>query len=131
MDATEIQQLLGTQLPLNLLDKVISLDPNISLKAIANISANEAFFRGHFPNNPVMPGVLIIETMVEGAKILLGPQRLNLGLTQIKKARFRKMVRPGDQMIIKLEMKDLEQKILCAHALVEGEVACSAELSFS
>ena len=105
--------------------------PRLSIKVLANLSSNEPFFRGHFPNNPVMPGVLIIESMVQASRALFTDQNQQINLSKIRKARFRKMVKPGDQLIIEIVKKDSTQNIFGAKAFVEDKLACSADLIFN
>ncbi|QNQ83943.1 3-hydroxyacyl-ACP dehydratase FabZ [Lactobacillus sp. PV037] len=131
LNAVEIQQIIGYQPPLCLLDRVISLELDDFLIATASISINEPFFKGHFPDNPVMPGVLIVESMVQGAQILFKNKFPKLQLKKIKKARFKKMVKPGDELVMKLKVLDLDNKICDAKVYVNDEVACSSELVFS
>lgn len=129
LSAVEIKRLTGRKTPLNLLDKVDELT-NHSLNGLVNITMNDSFFQGHFPENPVMPGVLIIETMEQACEVMFKNQSLNLKLTQIKRARFREMVRPGDQLTIKIKKMDDEFKYQC-EAYLKEKLACSAELFFT
>ena len=117
--------------PLSFCDRILVLEPNISIKVLVNLSSNEPFFRGHFPNNPVMPGVLIIESMVQASRALFTDQNQQINLSKIRKARFRKMVKPGDQLIIEIVKKDSTQNIFGAKAFVEDKLACSADLIFN
>ncbi|EEJ72822.1 FabA-like domain protein [Lactobacillus ultunensis DSM 16047] len=128
INAAEIKQLTGNQSPLSLLDQVLEIDPGKSLVGLKNVSANESYFAGHFPGNPVMPGVLIIQTGIEAVQVLNGA-KWHGKLSEIKKARFRKMVKPGDQLEIKISKKDSE--IYEAKAMLNDDVACSVELLFS
>lgn len=130
LNAVQIKRQTGCQSPLCFLDQVTELIPNVSLVGKKSVTMNEPYFQGHFPGNPVMPGVLIIEAMEQAAQILF-TDNTNLKLSQIKKARFRKMVKPGDQLIIKVNKKDAEGIVCEAKAFLDNEVACSAELSFS
>ncbi len=107
------------------------------ITATKNVTINESFFRGHFPNNPVMPGVLIIETLAQAASILIlkSPEFENKTayLGAIHQAKFRKVVRPGDvlKLHIVMEKKKSNMGIVKATALVEGKKACTAELMFA
>ncbi|MBP2057622.1 3-hydroxyacyl-[acyl-carrier-protein] dehydratase [Lactobacillus colini] len=123
-DASQIQQLTGKSSPLALLDRA-SKDGN-EVVATTAISANETFFKGHFPNLPVMPGVLIVEAMCQAACVLF--DKPDLQPSQLKRVRFKKMVQPGDQLTIKLIATG---ELSCsAKAYVGDEVACSAVISF-
>lgn len=128
VNAAEIEQLTGNKPLLSLLDRVLEIDPGKSLVGLKSVSANESYFNGHFPGNPVMPGVLIIQTCVEAIQVLNGA-KWHRKLNEIKKARFRKMVKPGDQLEIKISKKDSE--VYEAKAMLNGDVACSVELLFS
>lgn len=76
INVVEIERLTGYKAPLSLLDKVIELQEDESIAALANINMNEAFFKGHFPENPVMPGVLIIQAMVEAIRVLNNKEKI-------------------------------------------------------
>lgn len=129
LNAVQIGRLTGYKQSLNLLDQVIELKENETLVAKKSVSMNESFFKGHFPGNPVMPGVLIIQTMVEAAEVLFNKTG-KIQLAKIKKARFRQMVKPGDQLTIKITKKNKDGIICDAKAFLEDEVACSAKLEF-
>lgn len=130
LNAADIARLTGCSEPLNLLDCVLEKDSN-KLTALTNVTMNEEFFQGHFPSNPVMPGVLIVEALVQAYNITLVDNRSALKLSQIKKARFREMVKPGDQLTIKVERKVKDEFIFKTEAYVKDKLACSAELVFS
>lgn len=126
MNAAEIQSKLDCQAPLMLLDRVTELTKDQQIIAQKSVSANEAYFQGHFPNNPVMPGVLLIESMVEAAQLMW--DQPNLVLTKVKRGRFREMVKPGMQLTIKVSAK---KKYSCqAEVLIADKVACTADLEF-
>ncbi len=111
MDSREIQKLLPHKYPFLLIDKIIELEPNIKAVGIKNVTINEPFFQGHFPGNPVMPGVLIIESMAQVAGILAfrsGVEGNTIYFMSIEKAKFRKPVMPGDQL--KLDIKVLQTR---------------------
>ena len=128
VNTAEIEQLIGSKPPLSLLDQILEIESGESLVGLKSVSANESYFNGHFPGNPVMPGVLIIQTCVEAIQVLNGV-KWHGKLSQIKKARFRKMVKPGDQLEIRISKKDSE--VYQAKAMLNSEVACSVELLFS
>lgn len=126
INAAEIQSKLDCQPSLMLLDLVVVLDKDKQIIAQKSVSANEIYFQGHFPNNPVMPGVLLIESMVEAAKLMWDEP--DLVLTQVKRGRFREMVKPGMQLTIKVIAKE---KYSCqAEVLIAEKKACTADLSF-
>lgn len=136
MDAQEIMELIPNRYPICYIDYVDEMVPNKQIVATKNVTINESFFRGHFPNNPVMPGVLIIEALAQAASILIlkSPQfyKQTAYLGGIHNARFRRMVKPGDILKLKIEMKKVRSKmgIVDAQALVNDQVACHAELVF-
>lgn len=126
INAAEIQSKLDCQPSLMLLDQVVVLNKDKQIIAQKSVSANEIYFQGHFPNNPVMPGVLLIESMVEAAKLMWDEP--DLVLTQVKRGRFREMVKPGMQLTIKVIAKE---KYSCqAEVLIAEKKACTADLSF-
>lgn len=106
IDIKEILSLLPHRYPFLLVDRVTELEPENRAVGVKNVTFNEPFFQGHFPDNPVMPGVLIIEAMAQVAGILAfksGVPGKSVYFMSIEKAKFRKIVSPGDQL--KFEVK--------------------------
>ena len=111
MEILEIMEHLRHRYPFLLIDRVLSCDPGKELVALKNVTVNEPYFGGHFPNFPVMPGVLIVEAMAQAAAILafksfdLERNANSVYLfVGIDKARFKKPVTPGDQLIVKTQI---------------------------
>lgn len=136
MDIHEILKFLPHRYPFLLIDRVLEIDMGNSLTALKNVTMNEAFFMGHFPGKPVMPGVLILEAMAQAGGVLAykstntSPEDGTLYyFAGIDNARFRRVVEPGDQL--RLEVKVLRSKRdiwkLEGSAYVGDELACSAE----
>ncbi|KRM19392.1 (3R)-hydroxyacyl-ACP dehydratase [Ligilactobacillus hayakitensis DSM 18933 = JCM 14209] len=136
MDAQEIMDMIPNRYPICYIDYVDELTTGKSVIATKNVTINESFFRGHFPNNPVMPGVLIIETLAQAASILILKSPEFEGKTaylgSVKNAKFRKVVRPGDVLKLHIEMvkKKENMGIVETQAIVNGKKACTAELMF-
>ena len=132
----EIMSYLPHRYPFLLIDRIIALDPGKSARAIKNVTINEPFFQGHFPNVPVMPGVLILEAMGQTGGVLAHvslPESLKGHLvyfTGIDKARFRKPVVPGDQLILESKLINMRSKALrmSGIATVDGKKVAEAEL---
>ena len=120
-------ELIPNRYPICSIDNVDKLVPEEKITATKNVTINESFFRGHFPNNPVMPGVLIIETLAQAASILIlkSPHfyKKTAYLGAIHKARFRQMVRPGDVLKLNVVMKKVRSSmgIVETKALVNGK----------
>ena len=136
-DVTSILQILPHRYPFVLVDRIIEIEEGKKAKGIKNVTINEPFFQGHFPGNPVMPGVLIVEAMAQvGAVAILSKEEFK-GKTPffagIDKVRFKKVVRPGDVLLIETELISLKGYIgkAKATAYVEGEVVCEGELLFA
>jgi len=110
LDINEIQRILPHRYPFLLIDRVIDLTPRERIVALKNVTINEPFFQGHFPNLPIMPGVLIVEAIAQAGGALLltevedRDQKLMV-FTGIERARFRRPVVPGDQVRIEVEVK--------------------------
>jgi 3-hydroxyacyl-[acyl-carrier-protein] dehydratase len=109
MDIHEVLEHLPQRFPLLMVDRVLECDPGKRIKALKNVSANEPYFPGHFPNRPVMPGVLILECMAQAAGILvfrtLGKRPDGKSIyyyAGIDNARFKRPVEPGDQLLIEV-----------------------------
>jgi len=134
---TEIFDLLPHRYPFLLVDRVLEYDPGVSITAIKNVTINEPFFQGHFPGVPVMPGMLILEALAQAGGILVsktleGPLGDRIFMfTGVEKAKFRRPVTPGDQVV--LRCFDLKRRMaLCrmrAEATVDGKIAAEAELT--
>ncbi|GIU07554.1 3-hydroxyacyl-[acyl-carrier-protein] dehydratase FabZ [Shewanella morhuae] len=138
MDIKEILQYLPHRYPFLLIDRVLDYTPGVSLHAIKNVSINEPFFQGHFPVQPVMPGVLILEAMAQATGLLafktmsddVPPPGVLYYFAGIDNARFRRVVEPGDQIHFEVKMIKERRGIGVFHgeAKVDGEVVCSAEI---
>ncbi|MGI2026531.1 3-hydroxyacyl-ACP dehydratase FabZ [Endozoicomonas acroporae] len=132
-----IKEILPHRYPFLLVDRVLHVDTEKgSIECLKNVSSNEPHFNGHFPHHPVMPGVLIIETMVHSAGILGYHIRKTDGDTiyffaGAEKVRFRKPVVPGDQLILRATLLALKRDIwkLACEAVVDGNIVCSAEVT--
>ncbi|HOB16381.1 MAG TPA: 3-hydroxyacyl-ACP dehydratase FabZ [Defluviitoga sp.] len=135
MSIDEILKILPHRYPFLLVDGIIEIN-NDNIKAFKNVSINEPFFQGHFPNYPIMPGVLIIEGMAQTAGLLLlNKQNIEKNniiplFTGIDKARFKKEVRPGDKLIYELKILQKKANIykLKGTAFVENEICTQAEI---
>ena len=133
----EIMEILPHRYPFLLVDKVVDYEPGKWAEGVKGVSANEMQFLGHFPNEPVMPGVLIIEALAQVGAIAVLTEEENKGklvfFGGIKNARFKKKVVPGDVLTMKCELIARKGPIGFgkAVALVDGKVAASAELTFA
>ncbi len=137
-DIQKIKKILPHRYPFLLIDRVLEIEPDKRIKALKNITVNEPFFQGHFPSKPVMPGVLIVEAFAQAAA-LLGANAIEEGklnndslfyLVGIDKARFRKPVGPGDQLIVEVDFITVRRNIWKyeAAAYVDSKLIASAEL---
>ncbi len=136
IEINEIKTMLPHRYPFLLVDRVLELVPNERVVALKNVTVNENFFNGHFPAKPVMPGVLIIESMAQTAGLVMLSKEENKGkipyFAGIDNARFRKTVVPGDQLLIEIDIIKLKGSVGRAKAVakVDNQVAAEAELMF-
>jgi UDP-3-O-[3-hydroxymyristoyl] N-acetylglucosamine deacetylase/3-hydroxyacyl-[acyl-carrier-protein] dehydratase len=136
MDLSQIQKILPHRYPFLLVDRVIELDGTRRAVGVKNVTFNEAFFQGHYPTHPIMPGVLILDAMAQMGGILLS-QELDLKgkvavLLSLDKVKFRRAVRPGDQLILEVEalrVKSRTGHVACT-ARVGREIAAEARIKF-
>lgn len=137
LDAKEIQNIIPHRYPFLLVDKIIEIEEGKRAVGIKNVTINEPFFQGHFPGNPIMPGVLIVEAMAQvGAVAILSMEEYKGKLavfTGIDKVRFKKQVVPGDTLRMEVEMIAMKRGIgkANASAYVGVQLAVSGELMFA
>lgn len=137
LDVNRIKEIIPHRYPFLLVDKIEEMEPGKRAVGIKNVSANEPFFQGHFPDYPVMPGVLIIEAMAQvgAVSVLSMPEFAGkmAFFAGIDKARFRRRVIPGDTLRIEVELLKLRGGIGKARAVarVGEDVAAEAELMFA
>ena len=137
LDINQIKKLLPHRYPFLLIDKIVDYESQNYLKAIKNVTVNEPFFQGHFPNQAIMPGVLIIEAMAQAAAILgqlsvqdTVNQNSLYYLVGVDKARFRKTVGPGDQLFIEAKYLAVRRNIwkFSVSASVDDSIIATADL---
>lgn len=137
MDALQIREALPHRYPFLLIDRVVSCVPGESVVAVKNVSSNEPFFNGHFPARPVMPGVLIIEAMAQAGGVLSHVTMVDtvpkplFFLAGVDKARFRRTVLPGDQLVIEVVVEKIRRGIWFyrCEATVDDKLAVAAEIT--
>lgn len=137
LDINAVQNLLPHRYPFLLIDRVLELESGRRIVALKNVTRNEEFFNGHYPERPIMPGVLIIEAMAQAGGLAVLSQMENSGkvplFAGIDKARFRRVVVPGDQLRIEVEVLRARSDTakVAGKAFIDGtELACEAELLF-
>jgi 3-hydroxyacyl-[acyl-carrier-protein] dehydratase len=142
LDIDQIMRIMPHRYPFLLVDKIIELNPGKGITGIKNVTINEPFFGGHFPDFPVMPGVLIIEAMAQtggifaletmGLKISENPD-LKIFFMSVDKARFRKPVRPGDTLVMRVDLMTHRRNIWKFHGRTEVDdtLVCEAEMMAS
>ena len=139
VEASEILKYLPHRYPFLLIDRVLSMqvEPEKRLVGVKNVSMNEAFFQGHFPGNPVMPGVLMIEAMAQAAGVLANLDAELQGrtgelyyLVKVENARFNKLVLPGDQLVLEVVQKKIKRQMgfYECEARVDDKRVASCEL---
>jgi len=137
MDIQKILSTLPHRYPIILVDRVLEIEPGRRIVALKNVSINEPVFSGHFPGYPVMPGVLILESLAQAAAILSivtlndeRPENQIYYFVGIDRARFKRPVEPGDQLRLEVDFARELRGIAFfkAKAVVEGQVACEADL---
>ena len=137
VDILSVMKAIPHRYPFLLIDKIIDLIPNKSAVGIKNVSINESFFAGHFPNHPVMPGVLIIESMAQTAAVLvvrtLGPEAEGklVYFMSIEGAKFRRPVVPGDQIHIHVEKERSRGNVWKFHAVARVDGTSVAEATYA
>lgn len=136
LDSTAIQKIIPHRYPMLLIDRVDELVPGEMAVAKRNVTIHEEVFNGHFPQNPVLPGALIVESLAQtGAVALLSKPEFK-GKTAyfggIRSAEFRKVVRPGDTLRLEVHLEKIRHNIGVGKgiATVDGQKACTAELTF-
>ena len=134
LDIQAIREILPHRFPMLLVDRILEMEPD-RIVGIKNVTVNEPFFTGHFPEFPVMPGVLIIEAMAQVAGVLVLKEIENrkeklVLLASVDQAKFRRPVMPGDQL--RIEMRVIKRKAsvakMAGHATVDGQVVAEAEV---
>lgn len=135
IDIGEIQEILPHRYPFLLVDRILEIEPGKRIVGFKNVTINEPFFQGHFPKHPIMPGVLIIESMAQVGGVLAfkstqGNEGQLVFFLGIDKAKFRKPVYPGDQLRIEVEVIQERPPFwrLKGMAYVDGKLAAEAEL---
>lgn len=131
----DVIKLLPHRYPFLMIDKVLDYQ-DLSLRALKNVTVNEPCFTGHFPDNPIMPGVLITEALAQAGAILAylkansSPKEHIFLLAGIDNAKFKQMVVPGDQLILEVEITHNKGNFwkIYGEAKIDGKVACSLEI---
>jgi beta-hydroxyacyl-ACP dehydratase FabZ len=136
IDIREIQSILPHRYPFLLVDRIMEMEVGKRIVGYKNVTVNEAFFQGHFPEDPVMPGVLIIEAMAQVGGVLAfksSPEikRKIVYFVGIDKAKFRRPVLPGDRLMMEMEVLRIRQPYwkMKGMAFVEKNLVCEAELT--
>ncbi|MBF8983779.1 3-hydroxyacyl-ACP dehydratase FabZ [Lutibacter sp. B2] len=133
----EIQKIIPHRYPFLLVDKITEMEPGKRAVGIKNVTINEPFFQGHFPGNPIMPGVLIVEALAQVGAVSVLSMEENKGklavFTGIDNAKFRKQVVPGDTLRMEVEMESMRRGMGKGEAVayVGDEVACKATIKFA
>ncbi|WLR48940.1 3-hydroxyacyl-ACP dehydratase FabZ [Halobacillus litoralis] len=137
LDIQQIKEIIPHRYPFLLIDQVEEIVEGERAVGYKNVTMNEPFFRGHFPDYPVMPGVLITEAMAQMGAVAMLKKEENQGklafFTGIDKCRFKRQVKPGDRLKLEVEIVRLKGPVGKgkATASVDGEVACEAEIMFA
>jgi 3-hydroxyacyl-[acyl-carrier-protein] dehydratase len=137
LDINEIKEIIPHRYPFLLVDRILEVEEGKKAVGIKNVTANEEFFNGHFPDYPVMPGVLIVEALAQVGAVAMLKKEENRGrlafFTGIDKCRFKRQVKPGDQLKLEVEMIRFKGAIGKGKgvATVDGEVACELEMMFA
>ncbi|MGP4072294.1 3-hydroxyacyl-ACP dehydratase FabZ [Piscibacillus sp. B03] len=137
LDIEQIKSIIPHRYPFLLIDQVDELEEGKRAVGYKNVTANEPFFQGHFPEYMVMPGVLIVEALAQVGAVAILQKDENKGklgmFTGIDKCRFKRQVKPGDRLKLEVEMLRLKGPIGKAKAVatVDGEMACEAEIMFA
>jgi 3-hydroxyacyl-[acyl-carrier-protein] dehydratase len=135
-DIHEILKRIPHRYPFVMVDRIISYTPSKHIVGIKNVSMNEPHFQGHFPDRPIMPGVLIIESLAQTGAIMAYDELIQnqpdkfLYLSSMNKVRFRKPVVPGDQLVLDLNVIRIRKQAIKmrGRAMVDNEIAAEAEL---
>ena len=139
-DIHKIMEILPHRYPFLLIDRVLDYKVGESLQALKNVTINEPFFQGHLPGRPVFPGVLILEAIAQASAMLASKgleedpgENVIFLFAGIDKARFKKPVEPGDQLIIDVRQTNYKRKIwkYSAEASVDGNLSASADIIFT
>jgi 3-hydroxyacyl-[acyl-carrier-protein] dehydratase len=137
MDARAILAVLPHRYPFLLVDRILEVEPGKRAVGLKNVTANEPQFQGHFPERPIMPGVLIVEALAQVGAVLMLQQATNQGklalFAGIDNCRFRRVVGPGDQLLLEVDVLKLRGAFgkVAAKATVDGQLAAEAELLFT
>ncbi|MFJ5789215.1 3-hydroxyacyl-ACP dehydratase FabZ [Lysinibacillus sp. NPDC093197] len=137
LDTQKIKEIIKHRYPFLLVDKILELEEGKRAVGIKNVTVNEKFFNGHFPHYPVMPGVLIVEALAQVSAVVMLTKEGNQGrlglLAGIDNCRFKRQVKPGDQLRLEVEITRLKGPIGKGKgiATVDGELACEVEILFA
>lgn len=137
LDIQQIKEIIPHRYPFLLVDRIIEHEEGKRVVGIKNVTANEPFFQGHFPDYPVMPGVLILEALAQAGAIAVLGQEENKGkigfLAGVDKCRFKHQVKPGDQLQLEIEIIRMRGSVGKGKGIakVGDKIACEAEIMFA
>ncbi|MBY0123199.1 3-hydroxyacyl-ACP dehydratase FabZ [Bacillus sp. S/N-304-OC-R1] len=137
LDVNQIKEIIPHRYPFLLVDRILEVEEGHKAIGIKNVTANEEFFNGHFPDYPVMPGVLIVEALAQVGAVAMLMKEENRGrlafFAGIDKCRFKRQVKPGDQLRLEVEIIRLKGPVGKGKAVatVDGELVCETEIMFA